>query len=183
MRPDLDGWLDRPLVRTYHRREATAEPAALWGAARSIRLADARSLGRLIRLRIPGVPPDALFDDLFRSPPFTVLESDDGALVSGLVGRIWTLRRDYPVLAGPAEFRRWAAPGTVRVLFATWTEPVSADLTALINETRVAAVDRRARLGLAALRPLIATSQNLIGNDGIAAAVRRAERSRQVDGS
>jgi hypothetical protein len=176
VRPDLDSWLDRPVVRIHHRREANVEPAALWAAARSIRLADTRALGRLIRLRIPGLSSAAAFDDLFRSPPFIVLYADDGALVSGLVGRIWTLQRDYPTLAEPDEFRRWMAPGTVRVLFATWVEPVNPRITALVSETRVAAVDRRARLGLAVVRPLIATSHNLIGSDGIDIAIKRARR-------
>jgi hypothetical protein len=174
VKPDLDSWLEKPVVRTHYRREANVEPEALWTAARSIRLADTRALGRLVRMRIPGVSSGTAFDDLFRSPPFTVLYADDGALVSGLVGRIWTVRRDYPRLAGPDEFRRWTAPGTARVLFATWVEPVSSSVTALVSETRVAAVDRRARLGLAALKPLIATSQNLIGREGIEIAIKRA---------
>jgi hypothetical protein len=174
VRPDLDSWLEQPVVRIHHRREADVEPEALWAAARSIRLADTRALGRLIRMRIPGVSSAAAFDDLFRAPPFTVLHTDDGALVSGLVGRIWTVRRDYPPLAEPDEFRRWTTPGTARVLFATWVEPVSSEVTALVSETRVATVDRRAWMGLAALRPLIATSQNLIGRDGIEIAIKRA---------
>lgn len=177
MSPALDSWLERPLVRVYHRREASVGPAPLWAAARSVRLADTRALGRLVRLRIPGVSSDALFDDLLRSPPFTVLYADDGALLSGLVGRIWTLRRDYPELAEPDEFRHWAARGTVRVLFAVWVEPVSAGVTALVSETRVDAVDRWARLGLATLSPLIATSQNLIGSDALESAIRRAQHS------
>jgi hypothetical protein len=176
MKPDLDRWLDQPLVRIQHRREANVEPAALWAAARSIRLADTRALGRLLRMRIPGMSPDAVFDEMFRAPPFTVLHADDDSLVSGLVGRIWTLRRDYPTLAEPDEFRRWRARGTVRVLFAIWVEPVSAHVTALVSETRVTAVDRRARLGLAAVRPLISTSHSLIDSDGIAIAIRRAEQ-------
>jgi hypothetical protein len=174
MRPDLDSWLDQPVVRVRHQREANVEPAGLWAAARSVRLADARTLGRLVRLRIPGVPPSITFDELFRAPPFTVLHADDGALVSGLVGRIWTIRRDYPILSDPDEFRRWSARGTVRVLFATWVEPAGPGATALVSETRVAAIDRRARLGLAAVRPLIAASQNLIGSDGIEVAIKRA---------
>jgi hypothetical protein len=174
--PDLDSWLERPLIRVRHRRQASAEPAALWEAARSVRLADTRALGRLVRIRIPGVPADASFDSLFRSPPFRELYADDGALLSGLVGRIWTLRRDYPALLEPDDFRSWAGRGTVRVLFAIWVEPVSPGVTALISETRVDAVDLRARLGLAALRPLIATSHNLIGSEALQIAVRRAQR-------
>ncbi len=176
MRPDLDSWLREPLVRIHHRREANVDPGVLWTAARSVRLADTRALGRLIRLRIPGVSSDVRFDDLFRSPPFTVLDGDEGALVSGLVGRIWTLRRDYPSLADPDEFRHWTARGTVRVLFATWTEPVSSQTTALVSEARVAPVDRGARLGLAALKPLIVSSHSLIGSDGLAVAIKRAQQ-------
>jgi hypothetical protein len=178
VKPDLDSWLERPLIRIQHRREANVDAAALWAAARSVRLTDTRALGRLIRLRIPGTPPGITFDELFRAPPFTVLYEDDSTLVSGLVGRIWTIRRDYPRQSGPEEFRRWSARGTVRVLFATWVEPSGPGVTALVSETRVAAVDRRARFGLVAVRPLIAASHNLIGSDGIDLAVARADRGR-----
>ncbi len=176
VRPDLDSWLGHPVIRIHHQRAANVEPAKLWAAARSVRLADTRALGRLVRVRIPDVPVDASFDELLRSPPFTLLYADECALLSGLVGRIWTLRRDYPVLTEPEEFRSWSANGTVRVLFAVWVEPVSANAAALVSETRVEAVDLRARLGLAALRPLIATSQNLIGSDALEVAIRRAQR-------
>jgi hypothetical protein len=113
---------------------------------------------------------------MFRSPPFNILVADDGLLVSGLVGRIWTLKRDYPTLATPEDFRRWSVHGTVRVLFANWVEVIDEARAALINETRVDAVDRGGRLGLAALRPLITRSHNLIGSEGLEIAVRRAER-------
>jgi hypothetical protein len=175
LKPDLDSWVDQPLVRVQHRRQASVEPEALWAAARSVRLVDTRALGRLVRLRIPGLPPEIPFDELFRAPPFIVLCEDEGALVSGLVGRIWTIRRDYPALTKPDEFRRWSGRGTVRVLFASWVEPAGPGVTALVSETRIAAVDRRARLGLAVVRPLIAASHNLIGSDGIEVAIRRAQ--------
>jgi hypothetical protein len=174
VRPDLDTWVERPVIRVFHRREADVEPDVLWAAAQTIRLQDTRALGRLIRARIPGVSLQTAFDDLFQAPPFTVLYADEGALVSGLVGRIWTLKRDYPALAEPDEFRRWTVRGTVRVMFATWVETTGDGTAALVNETRVDAIDRRARLGLAALRPLIAGSHNLVGSDGLEIAVQRA---------
>jgi hypothetical protein len=172
------------VLRVSHRRESAAGAEALWEAAQSVRIRDAGALGRLVRLRIPGVPADASFDELFRSPPFAVLCASDGVVVSGLVGRIWTLRRDYPRLSDPEEFRRWSAPGTVRVLFANWVETAGcsdgggepAAPAALVSEARVGASDARGRLGLAAVRPLVAASQHLIVSDGIAAAVRLAER-------
>ena len=48
---------------------------------------------RLVRWRIPGIPGDISFDELFRRPPFLLLEEHETSLMSGIVGRIWTLRR------------------------------------------------------------------------------------------
>ncbi|HWF74871.1 MAG TPA: hypothetical protein VG186_16090 [Solirubrobacteraceae bacterium] len=173
--PDLDHWLDRPTVRIRYVRETDAEPEALWAAARAVRTSETRRLGRLLRLRIPGLPGDLAYDELFREPPFTVLYEDDHALLAGIVGRIWTVRRDYPSLSHPDEFRHWSARGTVKVLFANWVEPAG-DRTALVSETRVAAGDRLARLGVAAVRPLIVASQQLIANEGLERAVARSRR-------
>jgi hypothetical protein len=91
--------------------------------------------------------------------------------VSGIVGRIWTLRRDYPELRDPEDFRAWSTPGTARVAFANWI-----DGDALFSETRVDAFGVQGRLGLRAVRPLVRAFQGLIGSDGIAAAVSLAER-------
>jgi hypothetical protein len=172
---ELDDWLPAPLIRVAHRREADVDAAALWRAAGSVTLADTRALGVLVRLRIPGLSPATRYDEMFRSPPFNPLRVGEGVLVCGLVGRIWTLRRDYPSLPNPAAFRRWRERGTVRVLFANWVEPLSEGRAALASETRVDAVDRIARIGLSTLSPLITGSHRLIATDGLAAAVRRAE--------
>jgi hypothetical protein len=172
MPPDLDAWLPGAQIRVHHRREADAAPAELWAAAQAVRLRDARNLGRLIRLRIPGLSSDLRFDEMFRGSPFNVLVEEELALVSGLVGRIWTIRRDYPTLSGPDEFRSWSQAGTVKVLFANWVEPAERGRSVLVSETRVKAVDRRGRLGLALVRPLISSSHQLISRDGIRAALR-----------
>jgi hypothetical protein len=172
--PDLDYWLPEPSIRVTHRRRTSAPPDRVWDAARTIRLNDARRLGRLVRWRIPGLAPDLSFDEMFRAPPFLVLAEHDGrALVSGLVGRIWTLRRDYPTLRDPEEFRAWNAAGTARVLFANWIEDEPTEICA---EARVEAVGTQGRIGVAAVRPLVRTFGNLIGSDGLDAAIRRAEQ-------
>jgi hypothetical protein len=177
VRPELERWLPAPTLRVAHRRESSATEGALWAAARGVRLADTRTLGRLVRWRIPGVPADIAYDALFRAPPFIVLDEDEGLLVSGLVGRIWTLRRDYPALSEPAEFQNWAVPGTARVLYANWVEPAGPGRAALVSETRVGVEDRAGQLGLAVVRPLISAFQSLIGSEALAVAVRRAEGS------
>jgi len=177
--PDLDHWLPKPSMSVVHRRESDATAERLWEAARTVRLADTRRLGRIVRWRIPGLPPDISFDEMFRAPPFIVLEEDEGkerALLSGLVGRIWTLRRDYPRLAHPQEFREWSTGGTARVMFANWIERTPSGRAALRSEVRVDAIGVQGRVGVAAVRPLVGTFGNLVGSDGIEAAVRLAER-------
>jgi hypothetical protein len=173
--PELDRWVAEPVVRVNHRRQARATPAALWDAAQGVRLRETPRLGQLVRWRIPGVSAESSYDELFRSPPMLALEEAEGALVSGLCGRIWRLRQPFPQLSDPAEFRDWAAPGTVRVLYANWVEPSSGGRAALVSETRVAPVDRQGRLGLLAVRPLIAAFHNLIASEPLTIAVRRAE--------
>ena len=141
-----------------------------------MRLNDTRLLGRLVRWRIPGLPPSLTFDEMFRSPPFLVLDQEaDDALVSGLVGRIWTLRRDYPELRDADEFRAWSTPGTARVVFANWVQPLTSGGATLNSETRVEAIGAQGRLGLAAVRPLVSAFHGLVGSEAIAAAVRFAE--------
>ena len=171
----LDRWLDRPAVRTRHARAAAASPDALWQAAQDVRLADTRLLGRVVRWRLPGTPLDATFADVFRAYPFTVLEDGEHHLVSGLCGRIWTLARDYPRLAGPDEFADWHEPGTVRVLFAHWVEADDDGHTTLVSEARVQPVDRHAALRLRAVWALVGRFERLIGAEPLPVAARRAE--------
>jgi hypothetical protein len=174
---DLDAWLPAPAVRVSHRRHSTAPAERLWEAARSVRLSDTRVLGRLVRWRIPGTPPEIAFDQLFRQPPFMALEESAQALVSGLVGRIWTLRRDYPKLRSDQGYLDWSRPGTAKVLFANWVQAGGHHGAVLHSEVRVEAFGVQGRIGLASTRPLIRGFQQLIWSDAMAAAVRRAERA------
>lgn len=177
MAPDLDDWLPDAPVRIAHQRESGASPERLWEAARAVRLADTRLLGRLVRWRIPGVKLGVTFDELFRNPPFVVLDEQEHALVAGLVGRIWTLRRDYPEISGPEQFRSWSSAGTARVVLANWAQASSSGRAVLASESRVTPVGRQGRIGLAAVRPLISAFHPLVASDGIEAAINLAERS------
>lgn len=175
-----DTWIADPALRVCHRRESSASAEELWDAARRVRLSDAGLLGRLVRWRIPGLPPDLSFDELFRNPPFIVLVEEPGrGLMSGMVGRIWTLRRDYPQLNDPEEFLRWSARGTARVVFANWVEETPHG-GALHAEVRVQGIGAQGRIGVAAVRPLVRAFHPLVGSDGIGAAVRRAEHRSPV---
>jgi hypothetical protein len=174
---DLECWLPDPVLRVTHRREAHAAPRALWAAARTVRLDDCRLLGRLVRWRIPGLPTQLTYRDLFRREPFVVLEEGDCWSLSGLCGRIWTLRRDYPQLKRPEDFMQWDEPGTARVLFAHWAEPVGGGRAALVSRVHISAGDRGARRGVALVRPLITAFEQLISREPLAIAARRAEET------
>jgi hypothetical protein len=180
----LDRWLAEPAIRTHHRRASLVDPTRLWRAARTLRLSDTQLLGRLIRWRIPGTSADQSFDELFRTYPFIVLEEDEGLLISGLCGRIWTLARDYPDLAGPEGFRDWDRSGTVRVLFAHWVEQGEGDELELVSEARVQPVDTRAERRLRVLWALVGPFEGLVSTEALKAAVRRAQNGarRSQDG-
>jgi hypothetical protein len=171
----LDDWLPEPAIRTHHRRSAVSDADGLWRAALDLRLDDTRALGRVVRWRIPGTPGRQSFGELFRSYPFTVLEESERRLVSGLCGRIWTLTRDYPALDGPEAFRDWDERGTVRVIFAHWTDAGADGRAALVSEARVQPVDRAAALRLRALWAVVGPFERLVGAEALTAAVRRAE--------
>jgi hypothetical protein len=171
----LDDWIARPAVRTHHRRGADATPEALWSAARAVRLSDTRALERLVRWRIPDVPPAQTFDELFRTYPFMLLDAGDTWSVSGLCGRIWTLARDYPRLSGAEAFRHWDERGTVRVLFAHWAEQGADGRAELVSEARVDPVDAAARLRLRSLWTVIGPFERLVGAEPLEVAVRWAE--------
>jgi hypothetical protein len=170
----LEEWLPKPEICTHHRRSAAATPEVLWSAAREVRLNETRTLGRLVRWRVPGVPKDQSFLELFREPPFAVLAEGDRWSVSGLCGRIWTLERDYAPLGGPGDFHAWAVPGTARVLFAHWVQPEYGRST-LHSEVRVQAIDRRASVRLRGLWALVNLFERRIGSEPLALAARRAE--------
>ena len=172
----LDAWLPDAAVRTHHRRTAPAAPPALWHAATTLRLSDTRTLGRLIRWRIPGLERDLTYGELFRAYPFTVLDEGEEHLVTGLCGRIWTLARDYPRLAGPDDFAAWDEPGTVRVLFGHWVEHAD-DGAALVSEARVQPTDRNSEVRLKALWKVIGPFERLVGGEALGAAIARSRRA------
>jgi hypothetical protein len=175
--PDLDRWISAPTLRIAHHRESDASADELWAAAQSVRLSETAKLGRLVRWRIPGISADASFDELFQQPPFMVLESGDSSVVSGLVGRIWTLRRDYPQLATAQEFDDWSKRGTSRVVFANWVRARPEGGAEISVEARVQAIGAQGRIGVAAVRPLVRAFQGLIASEAIAVVVRRAEQA------
>jgi hypothetical protein len=175
MHPNLDEWLPDAQVRTWHRVSADADADGLWHAAETVRLRDAPTLGRAVRWRIPGTTPDLLFRDLLRQYPFAIIDEASQWSVSGMCGRIWTLRRDYPRIEGADDFRAWDEGGTVRVLIAHWIERDGQGRNALVSETRIKPVNGRASLRLRALWAVLGHLERFIGGEVLSVAARRAE--------
>lgn len=174
---DLDAWLPAPQITTRHSRAAPVDRDTLWDAARDVRLDQTRTIGRLVRWRIPGVAPHQTFMGLLSEDPFTLLDEGPHHAISGLCGRIWTLSRDYGDLAGPDDFLAWSEPRTVRVLFAHWVRAGSEEATStLYSEARVAPTDRVATLRLRALWLAVGPFERLIGAEALALAAEHAER-------
>jgi hypothetical protein len=167
---DLDHWLPDPQVRTYHRRDTDDDPDDVWRAAQTVRLCDAPTLGRIVRWRIPGTPRDLPYGELFRRYPFTLLEEGERYSISGLCGRIWTLRRDYPRIDGPDEYLAWDRKNTVKVLFAHWVE----DDGTLVSESRIKPIGRRAAVQTRAVWATLGRFERLIGPEALRVAAERA---------
>ncbi len=171
----IERWAGAPAVRSRHVRSASVDAETFWDSAASVKLSDTRTLGRLVRWRIPDTPASLTFHELFSRYPFTVLDGGETWQLSGLCGRIWTLARDYPRLSGPEEFEAWDEKGTVKVLFAHWTRPTDDGGSELISEARVVPVDRRAGLRLRGLWSVISPFERLVGAEPLTLAARRAE--------
>ena len=172
-RPDLDSWIADPRIRTHHQEVAPSDRETLWEEARKVRIGESGVLGRLICWRIPQADSRQTYEQMFTSPPFVVLERGEGRLLVGVAGRIWSARPRLASLDGPEAFRRWSAPGTVRVLFAQWAA-VHPGGAVLVSEVRVEPVDRRAGLALRAVSPLIARFQALIASEPLRLAASRS---------
>ena len=180
MPDDLDAWLPDPQIRTRHRRAAAADPDALWAAARAVRLDETRTIGRLVRWRMPAVPTGQSFEGLLSSDPFAVLAAGERWSISGLCGRIWTLDHDYPTIAGPDDFRAFGEPRSVRVLFAHWVREAADGGSTIVSEARVAPTDRLGAARLKALWLLVGPFERLIGAEPLALAAAHAESARPL---
>ncbi len=172
----LDAWLPDPHTRTWHVRSSPAPPERLWAAAEGVRVRDTVTLRPLIMLRFGGDAPsvDTRFRELFRRPPFVLLEEGERWSVSGLAGRLWARRGGLARLERPEEYRAWGEPGTARVALLNAVRPRPGGGSEIVTETRVRCVDRRALIRFRPYWAVVGPFSRFIRIDLLAAAVRRA---------
>ncbi|HEV7363156.1 MAG TPA: hypothetical protein VGN71_02115 [Solirubrobacteraceae bacterium] len=172
----LDAWLPDPHARTRHVRSSPAPPERLWAAAERVRVRDTVTLRPLIMLRLGEDAPavDTRFRELFRRPPFVLLEEGERWSASGLAGRLWARRGGLARLERPEEYRAWAKPGTARVALLNAVLPRPGGGSEIVTETRVRCVDRRALIRFRPYWTVMGPFSRFIRIDLLAAAVRRA---------
>ena len=162
-------------------RSATRRREALWSAATSDparRHAPARQARRLAHSR--ACDASQTYHELFRAYPFTVLDETEHD------ARLRPVRADLdarPRLPGarrtPEAFADWDEPGTVRVAFAHWVEPLERRRRRAASPRRACSpVDTHARLRLKAIWAVLGPFERLVGAEPLELAVRRAESTR-----
>jgi hypothetical protein len=176
MSTPLDNWLPHPHVRLRYARSAAVTPERLWQAASEVRLADTRTMRRLIRWRLGRHAPAAAttYRDMFRSGIFTLLEEGERYSVSGAAGRIWAPSGDYARLESGDEYREWSKAGTAKVAFMVEVRDHERG-SQIVSESRVLVQGRRTRVVFRGFWAVIGPFSRYVGSEVLAAVVRRAE--------
>jgi hypothetical protein len=165
-------------VRTCHSRTAATSPKRLWDAATRVRVRDTRTLRPVIAVRLGAhaPQPETTFRELFRSPPFILLDDRPGELsVSGGAGPLWSPRAGFAEFTSPDDFREFEERGNAKVAFFNGVRP-HARGAELVSEARVWCVDPGARALFRALWLVVGQFERFIGSEPLSAAVRIAER-------
>jgi hypothetical protein len=175
----LDSWLPKHHVRIRYARTAAVPPDQLWEAANHIRLADTRTMRRLIgwRLGRHAPPADTTYREFFRSGIFMLLEEGERFSVSGVAGRIWAPSGDYARFESGDEYREWSRAGTAKVAVMTEVREHERG-SEIISESRVLVQGSRARVVFRGFWALVGPFGRYVGAEVLAAAVRRAESRR-----
>jgi hypothetical protein len=160
----LDRWLPEFDVRERHARDLAVAPERALRLALDLPVAPDPVVAALLRLR--GLRTDTRIEEFFTSQGFEPLERTATTFVVGVVSTPWRPRGGL----GPFDSPR---PGTVRIVadFRAEERPAGCLLS---TETRVAAVDERARRAFRRYWLVIGPFSKLIRRRWLAAIARRA---------
>jgi hypothetical protein len=157
-------------------RTSTATPDELWDAANDLRLADTRTMRRLIGWRLGRHAPsaDTTYRELFRSGIFTLLEERERVSVSGVAGRIWAPSGDYARFESGDEYREWSRPGMAKVALMTEVHEHEHG-SEIVSESRVLVQGGRARMVFRGFWAVVGPFGRYVGSEVLGTAVKRAE--------
>jgi hypothetical protein len=163
--PPLDRWLPEFDVHERHERRLPVSPSRALEIVLAMPAATDPAVRVLLWLR--GIRSTSSIGELGNRLGFEELARTPTSLVSGGSGTPWRPRGGSRPFADPA-------PGTLRMAIAFWAEPLGAGGSLLLTETRVAAVDERARRAFRRYWRLIGPFSALIRRRWLAAAAKRA---------
>lgn len=140
-----------------------------------MRVSDTLALRPIIALRFGPYAPsaDTTFRELFRCPPFTLLEESTHSSISGLAGRVWALGDVFASLDGADDFAAFAQPGTAKVAVLNQVRPCAGG-SEILSEARVWCTDRRARLRFVPFWAVVGPFSRFIRLDLLSTAARQA---------
>jgi hypothetical protein len=164
--PAIDTLLPEFDAAERHEGRLLVPPERALAAALATRVASDPIVCLLFRLR--GLPTGGTFENGFPLVGFEVLERTPTEIVFGMSGAPW---RPGGQLGRFAEPR----PGTVKMAMDLRAEPLPGGGSLLVTETRVAAVDERARRSFLRYWRLVAPFSALIRRRWLAAIARSAE--------
>jgi hypothetical protein len=159
----LDELLPEYDVRERHERQVPGTPALAVAAALGIPVAPDGLVRSLFRLR--GLPGGGSVSGAMRALGFEPLVEEADCIVLGAAGRPWSPRSPL------VPFDK-AGPGQIRMLFDITAVPSGAGSSTLATETRVAAVDARARRAFRAYWLAVGPFSGLVRRRWLAAAER-----------
>jgi hypothetical protein len=171
----IDEWLPRFDVHERHEIELAVKPERALELMLAIPAAPDRVVGTLIGAR-GMVARDQPLDRFFLAHRFVVLARTPTEWVAGAVGAVWRPRGGLVGLRDPEEWRAAAVPGTIKgaIDFRAEAHPGGSRLT---TETRVLAMDERARRAFRLYWLVVGPFSALIRRRWLAAAMASAKRS------
>jgi hypothetical protein len=160
----LDEFLPEYDVREHHERRVSGTPELAVAAALGIPVAPDALVRRLLRLR--GLASGGSIQSALRGLGLKPLVDEPTCLVLGAAGRPWS-----PRARGLGAFDK-AGPGEVRIVVDVTARPAGEGHALLATETRVAAIDARARRAFRAYWLAVGPFSALIRRRWLAAADR-----------
>ncbi|MDX6485770.1 MAG: hypothetical protein QOF43_923 [Gaiellaceae bacterium] len=159
----LDEFLPKYDVRERHERRVPAPPELALAAALGMPVAPDGLVRTLFRLR--GLPGGGSVQGALRSIGFQLLVEEPDCIVLGAAGRPWSPRSRL------AAFDK-AGPGQVRMVFDLTAASAGDGTSILATETRVAAMDAKARRAFRRYWLAVGPFSGLIRRRWLAAAER-----------
>jgi hypothetical protein len=173
--PLIDDWLPDFDVGERHDAAVPVDPERALELVLSLPAATDRAVRTLITARGMAARNETI-ERFFAAHRFVVLDRTPTEWVAGTVGAVWRLRGGLVRLTDADAWRDSSVPGTIKGVVDFRAEPIPGG-SRLTTETRVLAVDERARRAFRVYWLAIGPFSALIRRRWLAAAIAAAKRS------